>query len=156
MTFMEYLDEGFKTSGMKKVGVDVLSESAREDLVNVLMDEVKYIGKEGLRVDDIYPNVFGLVKEPPIKLGFADPKSLRKGFGKQRKTSKLAVDKLYNKIISGIELDPVWISKNKFIDGGHRVEAYIKAEKDKMPVADINSLLTMDWEKWMEGEDIDF
>ena len=154
MTFRDYLLEGFKTSSMKKVDVDVLSETAREDLVNILLDEVKLL--KGDYYDDVYQDLFGLVDPPKIKIGYGDPVSLRKGFGKHRKTSALQVEKLYTKINSGIELDPVSVSKNKFIDGGHRVEAYLKAGKKKMPVMDINSLLTMDWEKWREGEDIEF
>lgn len=157
MNFKDYVNEGsIKTSNMKKVDVDVLSPTAKSDLINVLMDEVKFLKSDpSWWFDDVWQELFDLIDPPKIKVGYADPVSLKKKFGKNRGTSDLAVQVLYDKIMKGTEMDPVFIAKDKFVDGGHRVEAYIKAGKKKMPVADIHSLLKMDWKKWTEGEELE-
>ena len=51
------------------------------------------------------------------------------------------MEKLVEKLNEGIELDPVLISGNKLVDGGHRIDAYIKAGRKEIPAIDISPVL---------------
>lgn len=50
------------------------------------------------------------------------------------------------------DLDPVIMNGDEFFDGGHRVVAYWRSGRKKIPAIDISHLLKMDWNKWFEGE----
>lgn len=139
--------------GARKVGVDSLPKDTKDDIAFNLADEVKELKSRGMDGRDVYHEVFGLGQEPMVTVGYADPAVLRKQFQPNRKTSEVAVGNYRKMLRNGVEFDPVIVSHGKFLDGGHRVEAYLQEGRDRIPVVDIGSLMDMDWEKWLSGDE---
>lgn len=145
--------EVMKIINKRKIDIDDIdSKDVQWDIVANLIERVPRLKNE--RRADVHQNLFGLIEEVPVYTGFADPKEIIKKFGKNRKVSKKAVAH-FKKIITNQEMDPVLISKNEFIDGGHRVAAYAQLNR-KIPVIDIYTLITLDWDKWLNGEEVVF
>jgi predicted RNA-binding Zn-ribbon protein involved in translation (DUF1610 family) len=140
--------------GLRTVDINDLPETVQEDIIENLLDEVPRLGSED--ADTVRDNLIGLVESVPVLVGNADPKILHKKFymsrlGPNRGVSRLAVDKLKAKLDHGIELDPVLVAGDRWIDGGHRVVAYVEAGRKTIPVVDIKGLLDLDWDAWLEG-----
>lgn len=83
---------------------------------------------------------------PALKIKQVSPKELRKQF-KNRTTSKSVVEKYKKMIQGGVDFDPVIVSGNKFMDGGHRVQAYFELNIPTMSAIDIKPILDFDWDK---------
>lgn len=65
--------------------------------------------------------------------------------------SDLAVKRLQERLAIVGDLDPVMMDGDRFIDGRHRVKAYVRAGRTTIPTVDIGPLLRTDWDKWMNG-----
>lgn len=63
--------------------------------------------------------------------------------------SENQVNYLINILKTNKELNPIIINNGKLFDGGHRLVAYKRMKKESIPTIDINPLLSMDWEKWL-------
>jgi hypothetical protein len=137
----------------KKIDIDKLPTDTKSDIVDNLAETIPDL--KNISRQEIWDNLFGLVEEVPVYIGLADPLDIIRKFGKERKVSKKTVAKYIDMLKHGIEFDPILISRNKFIDGGHRVAAYAKMKK-KIPVVDIYNIVSMDWKKWLSGEEIKF
>ena len=90
------------------------------------------------------------VDMPDVEIVTVDPRVLRKQFA-GRGTSPVAVERYAKMIRSGTKFDPVLVAGNKFIDGGHRVDAHIQAGKNAMRAVDIEPLLHYDWQDAVHG-----
>jgi hypothetical protein len=64
-----------------------------------------------------------------------------------KNVSDRVVDMYAAEIESGKEFDPILISGDKFIDGNHRLAAYINAGKTRIPAIDISNILDFNWER---------
>jgi len=69
----------------------------------------------------------------------------KKGWG----ISDLALKKLLQKIKSNEVIDPIILKDDKFYDGGHRVLAFKKLNKETIPTIDIGEHLKINWEDWL-------
>lgn len=131
------------------VAVDDLPAEVQYDIIWNLIDLVPRLRE--MDEATVRDNLFGLVKPPPpVRLGWLSPMALRGQL--QHGTSRLNVMKLREKLQQGIELDPILVDRERFVDGHHRVEAYIAEGRDEIPVVDIHSLIAMDWDAWLAGE----
>ena len=92
--------------------------------------------------DDIDELKFNILKLDVEKLY---KQLLKIGWG----INKNILNELRSKIKKGIELDPIIVSGEEFIDGGHRLTAYHLEKKEKIPSIDISYMLNLDWEKYL-------
>jgi hypothetical protein len=90
----------------------------------------------------------GLVK-PPMFLVRDIP--IRSITGYNRQPSKLAVDKYVKMLESGSEAPPILVDGNRFVDGGHRFAAYVKAGRKTIPAVDVGRLFKL-WPEWIVGK----
>jgi hypothetical protein len=139
--------------GARKVPVDSLDSRTRADIAEHLAYDVPALKKRNYTGEEAYSEIFGLVQQPVVMVGYMNPAVLRKQFGPSRGTSELAVQKYRQMLRDGVEFDPVFVANGRFIDGGHRVEAYLQEGRSQIPVVDIGPLLNMDWEKWLAGDE---
>ena len=133
----------------KLVSIDDLSPDVRYDIACILQGNVPLL--HNMSPEAILDELVNLVDSPMLEIREMDPKALRKQFG-SRSTSNIAVLKYKAILDKGIEMDPVLVARDKFIDGGHRVEAYIMAGRETIPVVDIDRLLGLDWDRWLAGD----
>lgn len=64
----------------------------------------------------------------------------------------IAVTKLRDKLRHGIDLDPILVAGNRFVDGGHRLAAYKAEGRRTIPVVDVSKLLRTDWARYINGK----
>ena len=129
------------------VSVQTLSRASQIDIAENLIDLIP-----ALRDDppEFVVQCFNFVDMPQIRLGAVDPRTLHAQF-ENRATSPNVVAKYTEMVKQGVRFDPVIVAGKRFIDGGHRVAAYIAAGKPRIPVVDIAALLAYDWEDALNG-----
>ena len=132
-------------------GVDSLNERTKADIGSHLADTVPELSD--WTTEDVMSEIFGLTKEPTVRVGFADPNELRKQFKVTRRTSSAAVRKYREMLRAGVELDPVFLKNGKFEDGGNRVEASVQEGRRRISTVDIGPLINMDWKQWLSGDE---
>ncbi len=87
---------------------------------------------------------------PKLKIEYKSVDKLFKQFKKMNwGISETQLNNLINLLNKGIELDPIMVRGNELFDGGHRLLAYKKLNKQKIPTIDIWPLLNINWKKWM-------
>lgn len=127
-----------------------LQSEVQEDIVEELKQ--KYSGFKDTTKFWNDSDIIDFIKDtsgvPELKIKKVSPEAMFKQF-KNRATSKKVVEKYKKMIQSGTEFDPIIISGTKFLDGGHRVQAYYELGKKDMPAIDIKPLLNYNW-----GEEI--
>lgn len=138
----------------KIVSIDSLSRDVQDDIVYMLSDEG--LGVSGEEQQVVGDNILGLHPSTPVVLTSADPKKMLRQFEKQRHISNRNVDALTKLMKSGVNLDPILILNGRFLDGGHRVVAAVKLKRKSIPAVDIGHLVDMDWESWLDGDNIQF
>jgi hypothetical protein len=135
------------------VSVEDLPEGTQSELPWVLKDEVPALQRfDG---DDIAASLFDPANPvPDVELGQADPVELQKQFDPLRQTSPEKVARYAGMLRENpsLEFDPVFLRHGKFLDGGHRVAAYIKAGRSQIPTVDIGPLVDVDWDDRMADE----
>jgi hypothetical protein len=133
-------------AGMARlVKFDDLHPTVKEDIAANLKEKVPFLRDDStIEESDVLANLDGLVDEPVLKVSQM-PISQIEGFN--RKPSKVAVKK-FRGMLEQTEAPPIIVSGNKFIDGGHRLKAYIDSGRTHIPVVDIEPLLSLDWEKY--------
>jgi hypothetical protein len=129
---------------------DDLQSDVQEDIVEEL--KLKYSGFKDTSKFWNDSDIIDFVKDTPdlpeLKIKKVSPEAMFKQF-KNRTISKKVIDKYKKMIQSGTEFDPIIVSGIKFLDGGHRVQAYYELGKKSMPAIDIKPLLDYNW-----GEEI--
>ena len=129
-------------AGSKYVPFDSLPAVTRDDIISEI--------SERFSVDyeyDAKANLAGLDK-PPMFLVRDIP--VRNITGYNRNPSALVVDKYVKMLESGYEAPPILVDGNRFVDGGHRFAAYVKAGRKTIPAVDVGRLFKL-WPEWMEG-----
>lgn len=142
---------------MHIIDINELPADVQNDICENLLEVVPYLRDGGFDVDDVRDNLLNLAEEVPVLTYMAPTHEFETQAG-QRLVSEVAIKNLdkvrQGLLVNGKELDPVLISKDRFIDGGHRFELWRRKGLEQFPVCDIHNLISMDWEAWMEGQDI--
>lgn len=142
---------------MPILDIDNLPEDVKNDICENLLEEVEYLRNGDFDLADVRNNLLGLVDPVPV-LQVMAPIHEFEAQASKRLVSEAAIRNLNTirdqLIAEGKELDPILIAKDRFIDGGHRFELWRRKGLPEFPAIDIQNLLTMDWERWMEGEDV--
>ena len=118
-----------------------------DDLPAVTRDDIAAEIEERFNVYRPVDDLKGLVN-PPIFL--VRDVQIRSITGYNRQPSKLAVDKYVKMLESGSEAPPILVDGNKFVDGGHRFAAYVKAGRKTIPAVDVGRLFKL-WPEWIAG-----
>lgn len=127
---------------------DNLDIDVQADIASELQDQYEFFNNSQYFWNTTEVREF--IAETPdlnIELRKENPIFLFKQFGKNRKFSRVAVEKYKEQIKNGIEFDPVIVNGDKFLDGGHRVVAYMELGKKEIPVADIKEIMNYNWKK---------
>jgi hypothetical protein len=127
--------------------VHSLSRASQIDIAENLIDLIPALRDDS---PDEVVGFFDFVDMPPVRLGTANPRALYAQFA-NRGTSEKVVAQYTQMLQHGVRFDPVIVSGKEFIDGGHRVAAYIAANKARIPVVDIAALLAYDWDDALNG-----
>lgn len=125
-----------------QVPVTKLPRETQYDIAGHLMETIPILSDDRLEYVISY---FDVVDMPLVDIIEIDPRILYSQFDTNR-ISKLAVDRYADMIRQGTNFDPVLVSGNRFIDGGHRVAAHIVANAKMIKAVDIEPLLNYDWE----------
>ena len=132
----------------RKVGFDSLPAETKNDILHNLIELVPDLrGYDSYDVKDL---LYG--HDDELLRGMAKTKEVSRA-ARNRGTSDRAVEKLRD-ILQGrsskFNLDPVIVAGNKFVDGGHRTEAYAQEGREWIPVVDITPLFDLPWKGWVE------
>lgn len=136
----------FKFEESTFVPFEKLKQATKQDIVEELQSIYNdFLNRQYFRNDEEKIEfIEDTIDLPKLEIKKVKPELLYKQF-KNRKTSDLIVDTYKQMILKGIEFDPVIISGNKFLDGGHRVRAYYELDKDYIPAIDIKPILEFEW-----------
>ena len=130
-----------------KVKFGRLPDPVKADIVDNLTET-----HPALRGYDRY-DVRDLIDEnDTVLVGVAEVDAVHRQSQRTHRTSERAVAGLREKLLShgpSFELDPVIVRGRKFIDGGHRTEAYFMADREWIPVLDISPLWEQPWAEWV-------
>ncbi len=124
-----------KRFNKKIIDVTTLSREQAYDLGGVLEERI-FKDSNTIPGVDIPKNLVAKIKSFE-----ADPREIKLLFGKDRVVSESAVRKLKDGILRGDEIPAVYIYKDRFVDGGNRVEATIRAGKNRIKVYDIDEVV---------------
>jgi hypothetical protein len=150
--------------GLSPVGIDSLPSETKSDIANNLLKFVPFLANyksdiyeepRGYDLQDVMGNLFGMVDEPQVLHGHLPVEPLYRTMG-NRSTSDVAVSKYVDRLKTIPEFDPILVDNDRFLDGGHRLEAYHRAGRKSIPVVDIGNLLHAPdevWKRWMEGDE---
>jgi ribulose 1,5-bisphosphate synthetase/thiazole synthase len=135
----------------KVVNFEQLKSEVQEDIVEELKAKFKGFSDTThfWNNSDIIEFVKDTMGLPKLIIKDVNPQDLLKQF-KNRATSKIVVEKYKKMIKSGVEFDPVIVSGNVFLDGGHRVKAYAELNKKTIPAIDIMPILKYNWKKELD------
>ena len=139
--------------GFKVVEIDSLPKDTQQDLFYML-SELTFSKQHGWDEEAIGAEVGGIVDGPRVQVGFMSTEQLYQGFN--RKPSEAGMTKYVGMLArEGFEFDPILVNNGQFLDGGHRLEAYHRAERARIPVCEVGNLYNAPeqaWEEWMSGE----
>lgn len=142
---------------MPVIDINELPKNVQEDICANLLEEVPFLRHGDFDISDVRDNLLGLAERVPVQVGLSSTHSYEIQAGK-RMVSEAAIRSLSiirdQLVVEGKELDPILISKDQFIDGGHRFELWRRKGLIQFPSVDIHNLITMDWESWLEGSDM--
>jgi len=125
----------------KWIPFDNLHPVTKDDIIGEIEERF------GVSHYDAKYNLKGLVS-PPVFLVHDMPIKRIRGY--RRNPSPFVVDKYVRMLESGSKAPPILVDGNKFIDGGHRFAAYVKAGRKTIPVIDVGRLFRL-WPEWFEG-----
>jgi hypothetical protein len=132
--------------------IGILNERSRWDLIDQIKDHSQEL--QSLDHDELYRLLFDIKNSLHIEIGHRDPTRLRLQFG-ARSTDDSIVNKYTKMVLDGVVFDPVFVCDDEFIDGGHRVQAYINANKALIPVINLSALQKIDWQDWLNNPKAD-
>lgn len=138
MRLVQFLESTRAGSGISPTD---LPKETQYDIAANLIDMVPELSGEN---EEHVAGYLDFVDMPDVQIVDVNPESLYKQFT-NRRVSDTAASKYANMIRSGVQFDPVLVAGNRFIDGGHRVKAYMLAGKNSMRAVDISPLLSYDW-----------
>ncbi len=128
------------------VSIDDIPKSTQSDIFYELEDRFGVID-----ADQIKSMMLDLVNPPMVVLWTPNPSKMKSQFQKTRKVSRAGVKPLLALLERGAELDPILTADGKFLEGGHRVTAYVEAGRDSIPAIDIGHFLRMNLMDWHDG-----
>lgn len=130
---------------LRPTPIDDLPADTQEDIIAWLNEEVAEIDRADL---------LGLVNAPQVLSGMLPVMEVYPTL--DRKLSEAAVQKYTGMLKDkSFEFDPILVANGKFLDGGHRLEAYHRARRQTIPVVDVTNLVNAPggvWEQWKNGD----
>ncbi len=142
--------ESVRLGSERKIRWSELTRSERSDVASNVYDRSIWLQKN-VTVHDLLYEIDG--GDPLMRVGTIPTRVLYSNVVKTHSQSQSVVDNLAAAIESGSKFDRVIVSGSKFIDGGHRVRAFAAAKIPDVQVVDIANLLSVDWEKYWNGEE---
>lgn len=127
------------------ISFDDLPPVTREDICSVIFERVEWWARANAAWRWDTEEVHSVLSDQvdPVYLRVCEiPITSITGFN--RNNSDVAVQH-YVKMLSASEAPPILVDGLEFIDGGHRLGAYIVANRLTVPAADIGHLLRLDW-----------
>ena len=154
MTLRKYILE---IGGTKKINFDDLNDDTKMDIISQVYHESEH--SEYLSTWNIWTfreyieDALDLPKDFTIE--FKEVDKLYLDFKRQsRSVSRRQVENLKEILIEIGDLDPIIVLDGKFFDGGHRLIAYKESNRKEIPTIEIKDFFNVNWEKFMEGEEI--
>jgi hypothetical protein len=140
------------TTGL--VDIDTIPADTKADIAHFLAERHPYFFEQGIDHTEVRHNLFGLVQPPKVLVTMAEVEPLYATMN--RNNSLAAVSKYAGELSAnpGCEFDPILTSHGEFQDGGHRLEAYQRAGRVRIPTVDIGHLISASkehWQAWLEG-----
>jgi hypothetical protein len=138
------------------VGIGSLPPDTQDDIAYALSHGSSFLSRSGYDEADILANLSGLADEPTVLAGPAPVDALYRTM-RPRGISEAAVRKYTDRLTSdpGFEFGPIVTVNGRLYEGGHRLEAYRRAGRETIPVAEIANLMYATdeaWRRWMEGD----
>ena len=128
--------------------LNILNERSRWDLIAQIKDYSPAL--QSLEDDELYRLLFEIPNSLSIGKGFRDPAELSSQFN-DRAIDSSVVKNYTQMVVDGTEFDPVFVRDEEFVDGGHRVQAYVNAKKSLIPVINLSPLYRIDWQDWLDN-----
>lgn len=141
----------------RMVPIDDLPEDTKLDIAHWIAENHPFFAS---RQDwtEVRDNLLNLVQPPMVWVGMMDVSALHPTMN--RSPSEVAVGKYQGMLDrESFEFDPILVSNGRFLDGGHRMEAYRRSGRKLIPVVEVGHLVNAPeetWEQWMDGEDVAF
>ncbi len=138
------------------VGIGSLPPDTQDDIAYALSHGSSFLSRSGYDEADILANLSGLADEPTVLAGPAPVDALYRTM-RPRGISEAAVRKYTDRLASDpdFEFGPIVTVNGRLYEGGHRLEAYRRAGRETIPVAEIANLMYATdeaWRRWMEGD----
>ena len=169
---VEWLDNPFavmasakSAAGFNKrvISIDDLPGEAKADLAAEIAEHLTAIGFQppwqesgAVEANDLRPELFDLADPPLVTVYDAPVESLHKTLDRKYDPGDGVVRKYVEMLKSGVEFDPIFVNNGEFSDGGHRLEAYYRAGRKTIPVAEIGPFLNAPaefWQRWLSGDE---
>jgi len=135
------------------VPIDDLPKATRDDIAIWIHENHPYFA-DSWDWTEVRDNLFGLTEKPMVWVGKMPVDALYKTM--KRSNSARAVSRYRDMLRSPrFEFDPILVADGRFLDGGHRLEAYKAAGRQYIPVVEVGHIVNAPvelWELWMEGE----
>jgi uncharacterized ParB-like nuclease family protein len=136
------------------VEIDTLPVDTKADIAHFLAERHPYFVERSIDHTEVWDNLFGLAQPPKVLVVMAGVERLNETMN--RENSSAAVSKYVGDLNANPdgEFDPILTSFGEFQDGGHRLEAYRRAGRARIPAVDIGHLMSAtkeQWQSWFEG-----
>lgn len=120
--------------------------AVQDDIAAIIIEKFPILSKRGWDAADLraaltdeYPSIEVPVRRIPLS-------TLSRTY--RRKPNALTVSRLASLLTNSVDdLDPIIVSGDTFIDGGHRFAAYKSIARPDIPCADISALLSRNWDE---------
>lgn len=140
---------------LRVVDINALPKDVITDICANLAERHPYFKTNDLGEQDVYDNLVGLVEPVHVLVGEMPVAVLYQTM--TRNNSPATVAKYTAMLIGNPSFNfyPILTNQGKFLDGGHRLEAYKNAGRELIPVVDIGNLIAATNEKWQDWFDGD-
>jgi hypothetical protein len=139
------------------VRIDDLPEPVKFDIVCWLAERHPAF-EDDRSLGFVKDNLLRLADPPLVAVGLLEVAILHEGFA--RAVSEKAVQRYEEMLrLETFEFDPILVAGGRFLDGGHRLEAYARAGRRTIPVVEVGHITgatTEFWRRWLDGEDVRF
>lgn len=137
-------------SRAQAVPFDRLPAEVKQDIAGWVTDNIPAVRADVRGMPEYaVQHLEGLVQGQPLGVRVFDmPIAEIKGF--DRVPSDAAVSR-YQGMLAESEAPPILMDGDRFVDGGHRLEAYRRAGRTTIPAVDIGPILRMNWDNWLAG-----
>ena len=134
------------------VAIDSLPRETQADICGWIAEHTPLFEDDPSYVRD---NLFGLARPPQVWRGMMRVAQLLPTM--RRSNASVAVRNYAAMLKTPVfEFDPILVADGRFLDGGHRLQAYAEAGRAMIPVVEIGHLVNAPvelWQRWVDGDE---